>query len=831
MQTVGMTMLPPHLRTILDASPSAALVVESDGVIRYANQAARLQLDRGEIVGGSLTNFLSFTAAAPLDHANLLHATSSWEEAIEPNSFIDDIKTVNGVNIQYSIDFYSAAITLARINVGETPSDPHATSGRSGNPLVDQYLYCLYIHGMTKEMTRRHPPEKGFVRQSLQNDFDESPNSFRVNSLLFQENGASPEAQDTTYQIQSLDHHSISLAALDASFHALFVINELCAIQMVNPRSSEVFGWTQEEFIGQKLNIIMSHDVATLYDKYFKEYFKKGETTLIGNQNEVTARRKDGSTFPAALTLAHPQGRASSLICVLIRDLSTEKAAQELLVHEQMLTSGIIDASFDGLFVISDRGVIQRVNKASCKLFGWSEEEFIGQNINMIMPKHHAERHDSYLSQYMQTGVRRIIGKERELEACRKDGTTFTCTLGLAEVVTNETTTQFVGFVRDVTLQKEALKAVKEEQNLISKILDASFDSLLVINEKGIIQRVNEAAIRTFGWTREEFIGTNINIIMPPLHAAKHDSYIQKYLATGFKKMIGKQREVESLHKDGSTFPCTLGLAEVSHKGSKLFVGFVKDVTIQKELLIANAEREASDTLLYNILPVHIANRLKQDPGHIADHYENTTILFADIVGFTDRTSKMTPHDVVTMLNDLFSRFDYLVGIYDLNKVKTIGDCYMVSSIPSSEIENDGCARVCRFALDLMKAVQGFNNAGPQHGHVTLRVGISCGSVVAGVVGTKRYLFDVWGDAVNVAARMEQHGVPGQIQVTQSVVHNAGNEFSFESRGMIHLKGKGPMEAFILKSAKSIRHQRSVYDPYAMGFENTPCIRASSNYL
>jgi hypothetical protein len=109
----------------------------------------------------------------------------------------------------------------------------------------------------------------------------------------------------------------------------------------------------------------------------------------------------------------------------------------------------------------------------------------------------------------------------------------------------------------------------------------------------------------------------------------------------------------------------------------------------------------------------------------------------------------------------------------------------MVSSIPSSEIEHDGCARVCRFALDLMKAVQGFNDAGPQHGQITLRVGISCGSVVAGVVGTKRYLFDMWGDAVNVAARMEQHGVPGQIQVTQAVVHNAGNDFGFESRGTV----------------------------------------------
>jgi class 3 adenylate cyclase len=109
---------------------------------------------------------------------------------------------------------------------------------------------------------------------------------------------------------------------------------------------------------------------------------------------------------------------------------------------------------------------------------------------------------------------------------------------------------------------------------------------------------------------------------------------------------------------------------------------------------------------------------------------------------------------VVTMLNDIFSRFDYLVGIYDLNKVKTIGDCYMVTSIPSDKLEHDGCARVCRFALDLLKAVRDFNNTAPQHGPINFRIGVATGSVVAGVVGTKRFLFDMWGDAVNIAARM-----------------------------------------------------------------------------
>eukprot|EP00804_Cyclotella_cryptica_P009058 CCRYP_003157-RE/>CCRYP_003157-RE protein AED:0.16 eAED:0.16 QI:1498/1/1/1/0.6/0.66/6/517/182 len=154
------------------------------------------------------------------------------------------------------------------------------------------------------------------------------------------------------------------------------------------------------------------------------------------------------------------------------------------------------------------------------------------------------------------------------------------------------------------------------------------------------------------------------------------------------------------------------------------------------------------------------------------------------------------------MLNNIFSRFDHLCDFYELNKVKTIGDCYMITSIPSHSLEHDGCARVCRFALDMLGAVRDFNNTCPQHGPIDFRVGISTGSVVAGVVGTKRFLFDMWGDAVNVAARMEQSGLAGQIQVTRSVVDSAGSDFTFELRGTLSIKGKGPMEVYMLKHAK-----------------------------
>ena len=467
--------------------------------------------------------------------------------------------------------------------------------------------------------------------------------------------------------------------------------------------------------------------------------------------------------------------------------------------------------AFDALFVINDRGIIQQVNKASTRVFGYSEDEFVGSNISMIMTDDVGRQHDQYLDNYMRTGIKKMIGTQREVTAQRKDKSTFPCILGLSQI---EGEGLFCGFIRDITSEKEKQSILMESTKRMEEVFNASFDALFTISSEGIIIMVYDVASSVFGWTKEEFIGQNITIIMPKEHAEHHNEYLKHYLETGIKKMIGTQREVEAKRKDGTLFPCILGLAELSatRTGKRQFVGYIKDVTVQKRVMMAEAEREAADSLLHNILPEHIAHRLKVDPGHIADHYDNTTICFADICGFTDRADKMTPIELVSELNDLFSRFDKLVDHYGLNKVKTIGDCYMVTSIPSNELaELDGragCQRVCRFALDLLKAVTEFNMTGPQHGQLELRVGIAIGSVVAGVVGTHRFLFDMWGDAVNVAARMEQLGVASQIQVTREVVDSVSNDFSFECRGKLDVKGKGHMETYLLKSAKDISRIR-----------------------
>lgn len=177
----------------------------------------------------------------------------------------------------------------------------------------------------------------------------------------------------------------------------------------------------------------------------------------------------------------------------------------------------LYDAAFHALFVINDHGIIQKVNKTSSTVFGWTEEEFIGSNISMIMTSDVGRQHDQYLANYLRTGVKKMIGTSREVIAQRKDKSTFPSVLGLSQI--EDGSGLFCGFIRDISFEKAAHKHMED-------IINASFDALFCINEKGLITQINDAASRVFGWTKEEFIGQNITMIMPEGHARKVSNWL-----------------------------------------------------------------------------------------------------------------------------------------------------------------------------------------------------------------------------------------------------------------------------------------------------------------
>jgi adenylate cyclase len=207
-----------------------------------------------------------------------------------------------------------------------------------------------------------------------------------------------------------------------------------------------------------------------------------------------------------------------------------------------------------------------------------------------------------------------------------------------------------------------------------------------------------------------------------------------------------------------------------------------------------------SEALLANILPASIAARLK-DPGHgvIADRFDDASILFADIAGFTERASQIPPAELVRFLDRLYTTFDRLVDKHGLEKIKTTGDSYMVvSGVPQPR--DDHAEALANLALDMAKAVRDLRD--PNGQPVPLRMGMAAGPVVAGVVGARRFFYDVWGDAVNVASRMETTDLEGHIQVPQDLYERLRDRFVLEERGDIDVKGKGVMHTWYLVSRR-----------------------------
>ena len=212
------------------------------------------------------------------------------------------------------------------------------------------------------------------------------------------------------------------------------------------------------------------------------------------------------------------------------------------------------------------------------------------------------------------------------------------------------------------------------------------------------------------------------------------------------------------------------------------------------------AERERSERLLLNVLPEPIAERLKAGPGVIAEHYDAVSVLFADIVGFTERSSVMPPDELVDLLDSVFSAFDLLADAEGLEKIKTIGDAYMVAGgLPQTR--PDHLEAVARTALAMRDAISAIGER-TGRGWLAVRIGIDTGPVVAGVIGRRKFIYDLWGDTVNTASRMESHGLPGQIQVTDRVAAALAQQFSIRPRGTIDVKGKGPMATFLLDGVR-----------------------------
>ena len=352
-------------------------------------------------------------------------------------------------------------------------------------------------------------------------------------------------------------------------------------------------------------------------------------------------------------------------------------------------------------------------------------------------------------------------------------------------------------------LQEEIRERQKKEEELrlSNQAIAASSNGIVIADASKPdmpITYVNPAFERLTGYEAQEVIGRNCRF----LQGNETDQPALDQLREALREGKGCTVVLGNYRKDGTGFWNELTISPIyDAKGNVThFVGIQTDITERKIAQEAlHFQQEQTEKLLLNILPKAIAEQLKQQPVTIADTFEEVSVLFADLVGFTEFSSRRSASELVEFLNLIFSEFDQLAEKHDLEKIKTIGDAYMVvAGLPTSRA--DHADAIAQMALDMQQALDKVNAKTGES--FSMRIGINSGSVVAGVIGLKKFSYDLWGDTVNTASRMESLGIPGTIQITSETYERLRDNYHFEERGIISVKGKGEMTTYLLKGKK-----------------------------
>jgi PAS domain S-box-containing protein len=348
-------------------------------------------------------------------------------------------------------------------------------------------------------------------------------------------------------------------------------------------------------------------------------------------------------------------------------------------------------------------------------------------------------------------------------------------------------------------LQEQNLQLQKAEEKYRS-IVENATEGIFQATPEGRYITANPALARILGYSSPEALMNEMSNIGKQLYLEpmRRDDLI----ALMNREDTLSDFESQVYRKDGSVIWISENIRTVRDANGKLlyYEGSVTDITERKQSEVAlRLARKRAELLLLNILPQPIAERLKRGQRTLAESFEDVTVLFADLVDFTKFSAQTSPTELVELLNVIFSKFDRLAEQHGIEKIKTIGDAYMVvAGLPTPRPDTAGA--IAQMALDMQDAITQLNT---ELGKTfRLRIGIHSGPVVAGVIGIRKFSYDLWGDTVNIASRMESQGLPGSIQVSATTYERLRDRYLFEQRSPIQIKGKGEMITYLLISRK-----------------------------
>ena len=472
----------------------------------------------------------------------------------------------------------------------------------------------------------------------------------------------------------------------------------------------------------------------------------------------------------------------------LKREVTQHQNVEVVLRDSEAQLHALLTAITDVVLVLDVQGRYLKIAPTNLALLHKPPDELIGKTLHEVFPKAQA---DTFL-----TRIQESLETQQTFNIEYSHPTIEHKEVWFAASISPLDNDSVIWVARDMTERKQAEEARHSAETRYRSIFENTYEGLFQMTPDGRLLSANPGLARIYGYESAEELRA-------ALICLNQQRYVDKNRWDTFLTRMQTEERVSDFEsqvyrQDGEV----IWISENAHvvrdtQGELLYYeGSVVDITKRKVWEEAlRYQQECTEELLLNILPSPIAQRLKRAESTIADNFADVTVLFADLVNFTEISAEIPPTRLVDLLNKIFSEFDQLAEKHSLEKIKTIGDAYMVvGGLPTTR--PDHAEAIAEMALDMQQKITRFKGLNGEP--FRLRIGINTGPVIAGVIGTKKFTYDLWGDTVNVASRMESHGVAGCIQVTPTTYERLKDKYVFEERGVTHIKGKGDMVTYWL---------------------------------
>jgi PAS domain S-box-containing protein len=464
-------------------------------------------------------------------------------------------------------------------------------------------------------------------------------------------------------------------AIVDTAVDGIITIDSAGIVETMNPAAERLFGYSAGEVIGQNISMLMPSPYREEHNGYLKHYLSSGIRKIIGIGREVVGQRKDGSMFPMELSVSEMQLGERRMFTGIVRDISERRAAEEKLRR----LAALLDDSSDAIKVLDLEGNIREWNPGAERMYGYSAAQALKMNVRELLP---ADRQSEILD-----AIARHRRGERlvphETQRVTRDGrlVDVLCTMTILEARPGSEAAVVITD-RNITERKRSEAALRDSEARGRAIVETAVDGIITISAEGIIESVNSAAERTFGYQAKQMVGQNVKMLMPEPFASEHDGYLRRYGLTGIKKIIGVGREVVGKRQDGTTFPMELSISEVKVGERRMFTGIVRDISerkwIEHDLVTYARTVEFNNSVLKeNQATVEAAAEAKSTfLAHMSHEIRTpmTAILgFAELL-LRDKESEQSPEWRRSTLGAIIHNGEHLVAlindILDLSKIE-----------------------------------------------------------------------------------------------------------------------------------------------------------------